>query len=342
MKSSIVLLGSVWCVASVLSPLAHADGVNNGDFSQPMSAAESAWRRYFPSNQLPLVPNAGIEARGGVLTMVPAIGMTSIDFCGQVADVGVVQFNITPVDGCIEKAWVELEFDLTMNLAGGYSCGDLDYSALAAEDIPGFKAQVWQQAWDSPSAPYRRLGFDRSVSTVRAGQGAFRYKGAWKQDPLAAYRFAVTIELADVGQGPSYPDPSDPGRTITLRSNQALVSLDHVQLTARSGGAEACTVLLPVISLDALYDSVDSPGVAIAGGGTALSGALVDCVDSVPIDPCAGDLDGSGRIDGLDLGVILSTWGLQGCTSADLNSDGVVSAADLSSVLSAWGDCSGR
>lgn len=53
--------------------------------------------------------------------------------------------------------------------------------------------------------------------------------------------------------------------------------------------------------------------------------------------PCPADLDQDGSIGGLDLGVLLSQWGLHG--SSDLNSDGVVDAADLGSMLAGWGPC---
>lgn len=46
------------------------------------------------------------------------------------------------------------------------------------------------------------------------------------------------------------------------------------------------------------------------------------------------DLDGNGRIDGSDLGLLLSNWGSPG--RGDLDGDGTVSGADLGALLSAW------
>ncbi len=46
------------------------------------------------------------------------------------------------------------------------------------------------------------------------------------------------------------------------------------------------------------------------------------------------DLDGDGRIDGLDLGILLSNWGNPG--RGDLDGSGAVDGADLGAVLSAW------
>ncbi|HMN95065.1 MAG TPA: dockerin type I domain-containing protein [Phycisphaerales bacterium] len=50
------------------------------------------------------------------------------------------------------------------------------------------------------------------------------------------------------------------------------------------------------------------------------------------------DLDGSGAIDGADLGALLAAWGpVGGGGPADFNGDGVVDGADLGTLLSSWG-----
>ena len=51
------------------------------------------------------------------------------------------------------------------------------------------------------------------------------------------------------------------------------------------------------------------------------------------------DLDGDGCVDGLDLGLLLGSWGpCVGCI-ADLNGDGKVDGGDLGALLAAWGGC---
>jgi hypothetical protein len=62
---------------------------------------------------------------------------------------------------------------------------------------------------------------------------------------------------------------------------------------------------------------------------------------SVPHGACAADiapLGGDGVVNGLDLGTLLSRWGLPG-PIGDLNGDGVVNGADLGALLEAWGAC---
>lgn len=63
----------------------------------------------------------------------------------------------------------------------------------------------------------------------------------------------------------------------------------------------------------------------------------IDAVVAVRPAAPAGDLDGNGRIDGADLGILLGDWGsCRGCAS-DLDGDGAVSGSDLGLLLGAWG-----
>ena len=55
-------------------------------------------------------------------------------------------------------------------------------------------------------------------------------------------------------------------------------------------------------------------------------------------EPCTGDFDGSGSVDGGDLGLFLSTWGSSPC-EYDLDGDGTCNGADLGVLLAAWGGC---
>ena len=59
---------------------------------------------------------------------------------------------------------------------------------------------------------------------------------------------------------------------------------------------------------------------------------------------CAGDINSDRQIDGIDLAILLSTWGTDGGTypNADTNSDGVVNGVDMTIILSGWGSCSSQ
>lgn len=51
---------------------------------------------------------------------------------------------------------------------------------------------------------------------------------------------------------------------------------------------------------------------------------------------CAADLDGSGEVDGADLGLLLGGWGT---AAGDLDGTGETDGADLGLLLGAWGPC---
>jgi hypothetical protein len=54
------------------------------------------------------------------------------------------------------------------------------------------------------------------------------------------------------------------------------------------------------------------------------------------VNPCTGDFDDNGVVNGADLGFLLSGWGT---ANGDLNGDGVVNGADLGAILAVWGPC---
>jgi len=54
--------------------------------------------------------------------------------------------------------------------------------------------------------------------------------------------------------------------------------------------------------------------------------------------PCIGDLNADGVVNGADLGLLLGAWGTANPV-ADINGDGTVNGADLGLLLGAWGAC---
>lgn len=72
------------------------------------------------------------------------------------------------------------------------------------------------------------------------------------------------------------------------------------------------------------------------------SNGVPDCCEAAPIClPCAGDVDGNGEVNGVDLAAILAAWGTTGAKypGSDANRDGAVNGGDLAQVLSDWGPC---
>lgn len=73
------------------------------------------------------------------------------------------------------------------------------------------------------------------------------------------------------------------------------------------------------------------------GSGTLNVACAGDCGPSCESTGSA-DFNGSGCVDGSDLGVLLGLWGPGGGLSiADLNCDGIVDGADLGTLLGQWG-----
>jgi hypothetical protein len=66
-----------------------------------------------------------------------------------------------------------------------------------------------------------------------------------------------------------------------------------------------------------------------------------DCCEAgTPCDPCPGDVNFDGQVNGADISVLLGFWGLNGKpVAADINTDGSVDGADLAQLLGSWGPC---
>jgi predicted outer membrane repeat protein len=103
-----------------------------------------------------------------------------------------------------------------------------------------------------------------------------------------------------------------------------------------------------LVSGGAIYIQGDAAGITMSGNvfcenlpenifgeGYADSGSNSDC-------DCPGDLNGTGVVDGADLTVMLSQWGVVEVgedSPADIDGNGDVNGADLTIVLSNWGSC---
>ena len=82
-------------------------------------------------------------------------------------------------------------------------------------------------------------------------------------------------------------------------------------------------------------------------GGTAICSNTTRNVDgpyliegSATVCDCLADLTHDGAVNGGDLGVLLSNWGLTLPSGAgDVNHDGIVNAGDLALLLGSWGVC---
>jgi hypothetical protein len=95
--------------------------------------------------------------------------------------------------------------------------------------------------------------------------------------------------------------------------------------------------------------SADCNGDGIVDYGQILDGTFADanangvpdcCDEGVSCDPCLGDVNFDGIVNGADISVLLGFWGLNGKpVAADINQDGQVDGTDLANVLGSWGEC---
>lgn len=89
---------------------------------------------------------------------------------------------------------------------------------------------------------------------------------------------------------------------------------------------------VPYGTLIVWEDGIGTGSADVRAARVGLDGALGPVANGSP------DLDGSGLVDGADLGMMLSNWSSEfGESVADLNRDLMVDGADLGMLLSAWG-----
>ena len=111
-----------------------------------------------------------------------------------------------------------------------------------------------------------------------------------------------------------------------------------------SGSRQSCPVRrrCQLAYARAAAQSISDDGTVICGWGYEglffFQDAWVAILKGGEPEPCPGDLNGDGRVDGGDLGLLLSVWGTSD-PAADLNESGTVDGGDLGLLLSAWGPC---
>ena len=110
----------------------------------------------------------------------------------------------------------------------------------------------------------------------------------------------------------------------------------------------------PTITRAIIEWSADCNSDGIVDYGQILTGALADansngipdsceCATNPSLPSCCpGDIYRNGRVDGADLGALLSEWGpVTPLTNSDLDGNGQVNGADLGILLAHWGPCGG-
>ena len=174
----------------------------------------------------------------------------------------------------------------------------------------------------------------------------------------------VTVWYADAFY---FPSSSHDGERVSLRINDSTIwetestgqeyfeaVTEHVALLAanatiyvRSHPKGGCHADGHLINL--WIEGLDCNGDGIVDYGQILDGTFEDangngvpdcCDEGVSCDPCPGDVNFDGQVNGADISVLLGFWGLNGKpVAADINKDGSVDGADLAQLLGSWGPC---
>lgn len=109
---------------------------------------------------------------------------------------------------------------------------------------------------------------------------------------------------------------------------------DEVQLTAVAlpGGTSA----VGAFTMASVYGQPTMLARASSGANTSEPGYL--CIERDDLGEL-GDLNGDGTVNGIDLAIVLVSWGACGGANcvADVNDDFIVDGVDLAVVLVAWG-----
>ena len=213
----------------------------------------------------------------------------------------------------------------TVGGGAGSACENGVSDSVAASDFGPFTETITvagdfasTQATQSSVLCGTSIHAQGSTSAGGAGCVGTAYAGGYSD-------FSVVFEL-------------DESRSYSLQAsfgNYASYSISGPSLNLSAGGFKKI-----------VNDTLDLDGTLAVGTYTitldANSNSVFDLFDNGSFDFVLRlegdpDLDGSGSVDGTDLGLLLAQWGpCATCCPADLNADGMVDAADLGLLLGAW------
>jgi hypothetical protein len=137
-----------------------------------------------------------------------------------------------------------------------------------------------------------------------------------------------------------------PGLTPRLRRGLALALALGLALGLGSGApADTTTTTVPLpggtsaagaFTLASVYGQASSL-VTLGSSNLVLAPGFL-CIEAEDVGN-PGDLNNDDLVNGVDLAIILSNWGIcgSGACIADINRDGFVDGVDLAIVLSNWG-----
>lgn len=207
------------------------------------------------------------------------------------------------------------ENDAATGAGGGF------YGALKGGSTTVFRNSVF---WGNTAA----VAF--AAPAVSGTVAQYQYALGLSTNPITISHTCVEASSVVAGTGNTNLDPLFADADLRLGGCSPLVDLG-------SAGE------LPADALDVDEDASTAEDHPLdLDGTTRVKGAQVDMgAYERPEPACRADLDGSGVVDGTDLGLLLGSWGACAGCPADQDCSGVVDGTDLGLLLGSWGACGG-
>ena len=206
-----------------------------------------------------------------------------------------------------------------------------------------WRAARWLGAGDF-AALWLPDGFTQSQATAVSDDGTVVVGYAWRSGSTEGIRWNIdgTGDWISPGFVPKGINRDGSVIVGTVYNGQGGIT---TRWTLASGAVNLLNYLASkganVNGWSSLWYAVDvsADGKVIVGSGTYNGQEHTGFVAFAPLE-CPGDLFVDGRVNGADLGVLLSQWGpVSQPTVSDINGDGTVNGADLGLLLANWGAC---
>jgi hypothetical protein len=310
------------------------------------NALEFLEESQFQQNGSTLLVNGTVATNGGVTylsgeTLAAEIS-TGIDGVNRIAsDTEFFSDYINAGSTIIQRGILYIYGDLTNTgtMAGDYENGLLDdegpeegdgYSVGGAYVIgPAASLVLPESLWRLSVGGNLEIAIDDPARFAMA-------QSTIELDGLAPGNEQTMETLsADLGADEMGFDPANfPIGTLRIASGSNTILVNkHVNSTDTP--CEALYVDTLIVKAGA---SLTTAGCRIYTRDAFIEGTVDDYQNIIVLTDCPADLDGDGVVNGLDLAILLATWGGPNVI-ADFNDDGVVDGQDLTVMLAAWGFC---
>ena len=308
-------------VASQLAP--QADGTYIGGF--PPFACGDRVQWYVTAGLSNGAPSYSDPPAGATQPYSLAIQTGTSTMYGTAFETGVQGWTVTTEGSLTTGSWT---------LAAPLGTTNGTWAAAPSADASAVGVNAW--ITQNGSAGGGATASDVDGGTTRLTSPAFDLSNA----SSAMLNYAAWYFCTDAPPAGSTPAEVDPLVVEASSDGGATwMAIDTIStFPTPNGWTRRSVSLLP--ALPALTSSVrirfsisDAPDNSITEAAIDELSFFVTTCDTL----CTGDLTLDGRVDGDDLGALLTQWGSGG--NADLNGTGIVDGDDLGILLVAWGSC---